>query len=260
MRMQAAQRAWSGVAAYLYVLELDGVGWAWEYLRRNLAYQRAWGRRHRLPADAMAPWLLAYAEDPGLDARRAHPVWQYPWAGQIALHGTMPASGEVLPTFNLWALRGRKQLRALSGGYALEVRQLPHTLRAVCDAQVMEGAAATLVLPLDRPLPRRLRALHAQLCSASSAPLFRDESGNPVGQTFRASRAGQLHLHALMALDAFQANASHRDIAVALVGEARTRQEWHADAGLRGLVRHYLRRGRYFRDGGYRSLLASSRG
>lgn len=82
MRMQAAQRAWSGVAAYLYVLELDGVGWAWEYLRRNLAYQRAWGRRHGLPADAMATWLLAYAEDPGLDARRAHPVWQYPWAGE----------------------------------------------------------------------------------------------------------------------------------------------------------------------------------
>lgn len=259
MRRQVAQHAWSGVAAYLYVLELDGVGWAWEYLRRNLAYQQLWRHRHRLPADAVAQWLLAHAEDPRLDARRAHPVWQYPLADQVALHGMMPTPGVALPVFSLWALRGRKQVRALSGGYALQVRQQSHTLRAVCDVRVMEGAAADLVIPLNRHGPKRLRALQAQLRSVPSDPLFRDEARSQVGQTFRASRAGQLHLHALMALDAFQANASHRDIAVALVGEARTREQWHADATLRGLVRHYLRRGRYFRDGGYRSLLTSSR-
>ena len=123
MRTNAAQHAWSGVAAYIYVLELDAVGWAWEYLRRNIAYQRLWRHRYRLAADAVAPWHLAQLEDPGLDARQAHPVWQYPLADQVALHGMRPTPGLALPVFSLWALRGRKQVRALSGGYALQVRQ-----------------------------------------------------------------------------------------------------------------------------------------
>ena len=250
---------WYPTAAYLYVLCLDTLALAWEYLRRNIAYQRLWRHRYRLAADAVAPWHLAQLEDPGLDARQAHPVWQYPLADQVALHGMRPTPGLALPVFSLWALRGRKQVRALSGGYALQVRQASHTLRAVCDVRAMEGAAADLVIPLNRYGSKRLRALQAQWRSAPSERLFRDEAHRLDGQTYRASRAGQLHLHALMALDALQANASHRDIAVALVGEARTREQWHADATLRGLVRHYLRRGRYFRDGGYRSLLTASR-
>lgn len=37
-----ASNAWRAQAAYLYVLDLDGPALAWEYLRRNAAYQAAW--------------------------------------------------------------------------------------------------------------------------------------------------------------------------------------------------------------------------
>lgn len=35
---------WSAAAAYLYTLDLDGPGLAWEYLRRHPGYRAAWQR------------------------------------------------------------------------------------------------------------------------------------------------------------------------------------------------------------------------
>lgn len=43
---------WRPTAAYLYILNLDSSGLAWEYLRRNLAYLREWndrGQGHSAP-------------------------------------------------------------------------------------------------------------------------------------------------------------------------------------------------------------------
>lgn len=44
-----ASLSWRAAAAYLYTLELDGPGLAWEYLRRHPGYRGAWlARRRRL--------------------------------------------------------------------------------------------------------------------------------------------------------------------------------------------------------------------
>src|ERR1700722_16526252 len=50
---------WRPAAAYLYVLRLDEVALAWEYVRRNPRYRRDWeefGQRH--PAYAARNWRL----------------------------------------------------------------------------------------------------------------------------------------------------------------------------------------------------------
>jgi len=50
---------WRPAAAYLYVLRLDDVALAWEYLRRNPRYRRDWehfGQRH--PAYDARNWRL----------------------------------------------------------------------------------------------------------------------------------------------------------------------------------------------------------
>lgn len=39
---------WGVSAAYLYVLNLDDTGVAWEYLRRHLGYRADWARRKRV--------------------------------------------------------------------------------------------------------------------------------------------------------------------------------------------------------------------
>jgi hypothetical protein len=40
-------KEWRATAAYLYILNLDPAGLAWEYLRRNPAYRREWEDAYR---------------------------------------------------------------------------------------------------------------------------------------------------------------------------------------------------------------------
>lgn len=63
-----AGAAWHPVAAYLYVLHLNGSSLAWEYLRRNPEYRQDWHRRRSQQA---RHWGLRLLEDPDLDARDA---------------------------------------------------------------------------------------------------------------------------------------------------------------------------------------------
>jgi hypothetical protein len=65
---------WYPTAAYLYVLGLDTLALAWEYLRRHPDYRLDWLRRARR-SDAGHRWGLRLLEDPALDARDAHPAW-----------------------------------------------------------------------------------------------------------------------------------------------------------------------------------------
>lgn len=52
----ALHGAWSVSAAYLYILDLDGSGLAWEYLRRHPRYRADWQRRQRITS--FSPWGL----------------------------------------------------------------------------------------------------------------------------------------------------------------------------------------------------------
>jgi Family of unknown function (DUF6499) len=47
---------WGVSAAYLYVLDLDDAGVAWEYLRRHPGYRSDWARRKRVVS--FARWGL----------------------------------------------------------------------------------------------------------------------------------------------------------------------------------------------------------
>jgi hypothetical protein len=47
---------WTVSAAYLYTLDLDGPGLAWEYLRRHPRYRADWQRRERITS--FSPWGL----------------------------------------------------------------------------------------------------------------------------------------------------------------------------------------------------------
>ncbi len=50
--------AWQSSAAYLYVLQLDPAGLAWEYLRRNPAYREEC--RHGTRPGAALHWGLSF--------------------------------------------------------------------------------------------------------------------------------------------------------------------------------------------------------
>ena len=71
----------------------------------------------------------------------------------------------------------------------------------------------------------------------------------------RERRANRL-VHVVQALDGWQADASHRDIGIALFGEARVERDWTDPRDhLRDQVRRAIRHGRDLMADGYRRFL-----
>ncbi len=116
---------WHPVAAYLYLLHLDAPALAWEYLRRHPDYRLDWHRhRHQSPQRA-ARWGLRLLEDPGRDARDAHPDW-LAGPAPVQLHPDAdPAPAPEAPPFRLWDMPGHKQLRQDNTRLRLAVVKAP---------------------------------------------------------------------------------------------------------------------------------------
>lgn len=258
---------WQATAGYLYLLRLDAASLAWEYLRRDPGYRACWRRYgypygRRAPSGAARPWGLVQLEDPQLDARRAHPVWDDRMPALLHVYAGNCPIGEAAnspsdASLDLWHIPGEKHLVALpAGGYALQARDDAHCLRARLGAGVLDGQPALCAVPLDARLHTQAALLAAH--AAHFAPRRAAASGHAPHPARRhvhlVTQASLHHLHALQALDGAQAGASQRRIAEALYGAERVREQWHADSALRAQVRHSLARGYALMRGGYRQL------
>ena len=122
----------------------------------------------------------------------------------------------------------------------------PNHLRASLATDLEDGSPYGLTVPLDHHLRTRLSGYQVQ------ADAIQWEW--PSGDARRITRASLLHLHALQALDAWQAGAHHREIAGALFGADAVRKRWTADSELRAQVRHLLTRAEGLMRGGYLAL------
>ncbi|MGY8822075.1 MAG: DNA -binding domain-containing protein [Pseudomonadales bacterium] len=236
------------IAAYLYVLHLDGPALAWEYLRRNPDYRRDWADRLR-QGMAGNRWGLCVLEDPALDARDAHPIWLTDQPGLVQLYPDLdPMPGAT--AFDVWSIPGRKSL--IHDGCCLRVTAcLPGGRVRLGIAHGLKHGDAFVVAMRPSRQPRDpLRALAAALDELAAASV-----AAPMGQTFaRPSPTALLDVQTLQALDANLAGASLREVAVEVFGRGAVTHGWHADAGLRSKVRRLVRRGRTLMLDGYRSL------
>ncbi|CAP44913.1 DUF2285 domain-containing protein [Bordetella petrii] len=259
MVMTIGAAPWQATAAYLYLLRLDAASLAWEYLRRNADYRACWRRYGRTAAVSVTrPWGLALLEDPQLDARRAHPVWDNRLSALLHIQADDHAAQSGL---DLWHIPGPKDVIVLPTGVAaLCVRaSVPSTtLRARLGPGVLDGRPALCAVPLDT-------RLHAQAALLTlHAARFAPRRACPVrpipcaALTAKVDQAHLHHLHALQALDGVQAGASQRRIADVLYGRERMRRDWHADSALRAQVRHSLARAVALMRGGYRDLAGLS--
>lgn len=243
---EAAQ--WYPTAAYLYVLHLDDVDLAWEYLRRNPDYQSDWRDRLRRP-DAAHSWGLRLLEDPDLDAREAHPIWFPDQPGLVQLHPDIDPMPDSIG-FDFWRIPGSKCL--VHEGRCLRLLICwpgCHVQLAIAPGLEIGMAFVYLVRACARQ-GHRFRTIATVLdkltVAADAAPFA---LARP-----RPSPAALLELHTLQALDASLAGASLRQVAVALFGSAAVTHGWHADAALRSKVRRLVRRGRTLMRDGYRRL------
>ncbi len=130
---------WYPTAAYLYVLHLDGLALAWEFLRRHPDYRLDWLRHHRR-SQAAHRWGLRLLEDPALDARDAHPAWLPGHAAVVQLYPDADPPLDAA-TFAFWRIPGHKQLLHDGKGLALIARSPGHCLRFALASALEDGMA-----------------------------------------------------------------------------------------------------------------------
>ena len=230
---------WYPTAAYLYVLHLDGLALAWEYLRRHPDYRLDWLRRHRRPQAAQQAahhWGLRLLEDPALDARDAHPAWLPGHAAVVQLYPDADPPLDAA-TFAFWRIPGHKQLLHDGKGLALIARSPGHCLRFALAAGLEDGMAVAYAYRGGAAAPARGQVPGAALADAKPRP----------------TPTALLELHSLQALDATLAGASLREVAEGLFG-VDAAADWYSDGGLRSKVRRLVRRGDALMRGGYRQL------
>lgn len=230
---------WYPTAAYLFVLWLDALALAWEYLRRNPDYRLDWLRHHRrlqAAQQAAQRWGLRLLEDPALDARDAHPAWL---PGSDAVVQLYPDADPLLDAaaFAFWHIPGHKHLLHDGKGLALIARSPGRCLRFALAPGLQDGMAVVHAYRGGTTAPARGYAPGAAISDAKP----------------RQTPAALLELHTLQALDATLAGASLREVGEGLFG-VDALADWYSDGGLRSKVRRLVRRGDALMRSGYRQL------
>ncbi|QEE24951.1 DUF2285 domain-containing protein [Rhodanobacter glycinis] len=236
---------WHPIAAYLYILHLDGPALAWEYLRRHPDYQHDWRCRHRHAALTAHRWGLCLLEDPAHDARDATPAWM---PDPDRLLQILPDTGGATP-FRLWRFPGHKHLVHDGTRLLLTCRLADRILRAALAPTLQDGMACAYAVRAGDRLRARWRAGGAELTLLDGAQAAAAAARSRPGATALG------HLRTLQALDATLAGASQREVAEVWFGRAVVAAQWHGDSDLRAQVRRAIRRGQAFMRGGYRHLL-----
>ncbi|WP_371129819.1 DNA -binding domain-containing protein [Phenylobacterium sp.] len=160
-------------------------------------------------------------------------------------------AGPEAPTFDLWALPGRKRLVHDGARLTLAGDAPAGPIRAVLTADLAHGRPYGYAVPAGEAARERLGAIEA----------FQHRARRAAAVARPFDRGAMAHLKAIQALDAQAAGAAHREIAAALFGHAAVAGRWSPDGDLRAQVRDALARGRAFRDGRWRELVwPSARG
>lgn len=239
---------WHPSAAYLYVLHLDGPALAWEYLRRDLDYQRDWLRRQRHHEVALR-WGLRLLEDPGQDARDAHPAWFPDHDTVVQLYPDADPPPDAV-AFDFWRIPGYKQLIHDGRRLVLVARQPDCCLRLALAPALEDGMAYVYAIRVCQTSCASYRTLADELHKLQEA-----SNATPAGVAKpRPSPSSLLELHTLQALDGTLAGASLRTVADVLFGPNAVAEGWHADGDLRARVRRLVQCGKKLMLGGYRRL------
>lgn len=240
---------WHPSAAYLYVLHLDGPALAWEYLRRNPEYRRAWQRHRRHPRHAALRWGLRLLEDPTRDARDASPDWFLDPSSVVQVYPDADPTADAL-LFQLWRFPGRKYLMHDGKRLVLTTQLVNRMLRMAISPALEDGMAYVFAVRAGCQLRERWRAIETELALLDTAKVHRTAI-----VTGRPGRTSMLHMRTLQALDGTLAGASQRGVAEVLFGITAVAERWYEDSDLRAQVRRLIRRGQTLMGGGYHRLL-----
>jgi hypothetical protein len=191
-------------------------------------------------------------ESPRRDARDCDPPWLDTPAHTLRLIGGAQRADHC-SAFDLWRLPGRKRLIVCGEELHLTAERSHPPLRLMLGAGIRDGGAFAYVVPAVADMRVVLSEIgRVQKAFAMNVlPAAHPDRARP-------SRTALLHTRALQALDGAAAGASQRELAEVLFGTEAVAERWLPDGELRAQLRHLLRRGRGFMNGGYRALLMAS--
>jgi hypothetical protein len=248
--MMKGLSAWQNREAFVYTEQLDGPLLAWEYLRRNRAYRAAWDKRNPAEAEtAERDWGLLRLIDPMVDARTANPIWKPDPPSTLRV--VRASSAQV--GFKLYDLQIERQpymVRDDQGTYVTALMKSNSWRVHVADGLAEEDRIA-IAIPVDEFARRRVAAVDRFIVDLKAKSV---EARNRLSAS---NRAYQFHCSVLQAIDGAAADATHRQIAVAIYGQRRVSASWTPDGDLRARIRYFLKRGATLVNGGYRTLIYS---
>jgi hypothetical protein len=247
-------QSWRVAATYSYLDNLGVMAFAWEYLRRNPDYQKAYelfaDNGDPETSEQVAPqWGLHLMVDPDLPADRAHVSW---------LPHLNPATVVVAPAPDKFTkARSISELtpaffRRIANGEHLLLDQGGELPIALIDGADTASPAA-IVIPLDDGVTTRIEAaIHFWETMTGHAP------GRTLGGLTAQQRA-KLKL-ILRTLDGKSAKCSYRTIAKVLFGPSSVPDghDW-GDNCVRNHIRRLYKRGEVLMHGGYLDLLLHPR-
>jgi hypothetical protein len=251
--------AWRDSGNYAFVGSLPSTGCAWEFLRRNPNYQKAWqafaseSHPSSEPNPEPAVFGLVRFEFPERDARSADVFWQ-PGLSSDVLPVTASKPEPAHQSHSKLSLDGLQCRMVVQSGCAGE----HHILFAqdgrflqlhIQGPQAIETACLTTEIVLSsRLVAPRVDALR-RLADLVTHGRLRASLYPPERRACRLMKA-------LQAFDAMQAGASHRQIAAALFGESIVTEDWSGRSDyLRLRVQRLLRFAERLVKAGYRDLL-----
>jgi hypothetical protein len=239
---------WRPLAAYVYLLHLDGPALAWEYLRRNTHYQVDW---HNGASKTAERWGLTCLENPAGDARYAEPAWLVE-SDDITRLTADRAPVARQARFTLWGTPGHKSLLH-DGRRLLLTNALGHDqLRITLDDSIRDDVPVGYLIRSDASVSSQYRAIERQRRLWTENAL--------IGQAHpRPERNALVHMRCLQAIDGADAGASHRIIATMLFGNDAVDARWDSDGDLRNQIRFLVRRARRYVGGDYLRLLSAIR-
>ena len=239
---------------------LPHLAWAWEFLRRNAGYRTAYKSAvadtpiGTVPENSTAlRFGLLRFEDPDRDALAANVFWRITDCHEVLpLAASAMGEGTASSTLNLESLQCRTTVcpRDAEARQDVLLTQDGRTLQLAVfgETPLAEALLLTPALPSPALADRRLRAVRRL------TDLVKHGWMRPF--LYPRERRAERLVHVVQALDGWKAEASHRDIGIALYGEARIARDWTDPRDhLRDQVRRAIRHGRDLMADGYRRFL-----
>jgi hypothetical protein len=255
--------------SYNYLSVLSRRGWAYEYLRRNMAFRKQAYGAHRqaleiqkwkhdiYKLDIVAPqpeaehWGLLFFPNPEQSSLYADVFWSeatYPNHISVNVTPRLPEeTDEIYETSikhcrirHLRDLEGNEHILLLGKACATQVRCIGLSLRS----------ANPVKMSFDLTGPSRMEKQFRQIKAASKAYIPCDLNKPQWTPHTIVLRDG------LITLDAVDAGLSLREAAEIIYGPERVKDEWNeTNRSMKDRMRFRLRKARLLCDGGYRGFL-----